>query len=55
MALTQFCLHVLHMWKDNYQVYGRLPQGLRHLPQGLLGYVFSKLSEWQRYFTYHVT
>jgi hypothetical protein len=35
MALRQFCLHVLHMWKDNDQVDARLPQGLRHLPQGL--------------------
>jgi hypothetical protein len=35
MALTQFCLHVLHMWKDNNQVDASLPQGLRHLPQGL--------------------
>ncbi len=35
MALRQFCLHVLHMWKDLDQVDARLPQGLRHLPQGV--------------------
>jgi hypothetical protein len=35
MALRQFCLHVLHMWKDNNQVDAHLPQGLRSLPQGL--------------------
>jgi hypothetical protein len=26
MALRQFCLHVLHMWKDNDQVDARLRQ-----------------------------
>jgi hypothetical protein len=31
MALTQFVLHVLHMWKDDDQVDARLPQGLRVL------------------------
>jgi hypothetical protein len=46
MALTQFFLHVLHIWKDNDQVDARLPQGLRRLPQGL-PYVFSKYSGWQ--------
>jgi hypothetical protein len=35
MALTQFGLHVLHMWKDEDQVHARLLQGLRRLPQGL--------------------
>jgi hypothetical protein len=35
MALRQFCLHVLHMWKDNDRVDAHLPQGLRRLPQGL--------------------
>jgi hypothetical protein len=35
MALRQFCLHVLHMWKDNDQVDAHLPQGLRRRPQGL--------------------
>jgi hypothetical protein len=35
MALTQFCLHVLHMWKDDNQVDGRLPEGLCRLPEGL--------------------
>ena len=35
MALRQFFLHVLHMWKDNDQVDACLPQGLSRLPQGL--------------------
>jgi hypothetical protein len=35
MALTQFCLHVLHTWKEDDQVGGSLPPGLHRLPQGL--------------------
>jgi hypothetical protein len=34
-ALTQFFLHVLHMWKDDDQVDACLPQDLCRLPQGL--------------------
>jgi hypothetical protein len=35
MALIQKILYMLYMWKDDDQVDARLPQGLRHLPQGL--------------------
>ena len=35
MALIQKNLYMLYMWKDDDQVDARLPQGLRHLPQGL--------------------
>jgi hypothetical protein len=47
MALTQFCLHVLYMWKgsDDDQVDARLPQDFRRLPQNLRVFKVQQLAE----------
>ena len=48
MALRQFCLHVLHMWKDNDQVDARLrqrPSGCSTTTKWMLALLCSSLLE----------